>query len=442
MILRKKLIRSDSFWTSRALYRDPIRRLAIFLDTQVLMRSQYWPRERIDHLVDLRLRDLAERIASIPLWKERFAKAGLHPAHLSRDTLVRLPLLTKAIFYENDRSFYTDIAKLEKSHVDHTSGSTGKPLQFYLDWRAELRYFAIRDRMFRVVSGGDVLPVVYFRGRVNPGFFFGRHHLFYLKGYNAIKSRLDAFVALVRSLRSPFVLYGYSSSMVELARRLAERGAHIPLRAIVATGEGIRESDRAFIESALDTRFFLTYATWEVKWIGHECAYRRCHLNEEYVYVEILGDHDEVLPDGAEGRIVVTSFESESMPFVRYAVGDRGVISREQCPCGRTSRTIQVYGRTSDIIELPGGRVVPLFDVSTAFDKFASSVRQYRVTQISLSAFRVQLVVTSVFNPDVQRMLESHLIALLHPEVSITWEISDEIVSAPSGKAAYFVREM
>lgn len=441
LVLRKKWLRSDKLWASRLAYRDPVRRIPLLLDTWVLMRSQYWPRARIDALAEMRLRDIIMRTADVPLMRRRYLDAGIDPKTFTRSDFSRLPLLTKSDFFANDVSEYTDARLIAKSHVDHTSGSTGKPLQFHLDWRAELRYFAIRERMFRSVAGGEKLPVVYFRGRINPGFFFANHVLFFLKGYNDIIHRLDSLIELAGSFRRDFILYGYVSSMSELARRVSERGIRLPLRAIVATGENLREDDRNYIEERLQTRFFLTYATWEVKWIGHECQYRRIHINEEYVYVEILDEQGKSLPRDSEGEIVVTSFDSEAMPFIRYALGDRGSISEDMCPCGRSTRTIRLFGRQTDVIDLPDGRRVPLFDLSTAFDTFAGAVRQYRIVQMGLGAFRIQVVPGPEFEQEQER-LTVRLISILHPKATIEWELLDFIPQAPSGKARYFERSM
>lgn len=245
-------------------------------------------------------------------------------------------------------------------------------------------------------------------------------------------------IAETKRFTRGFILYGYTSSFVELARRLAEAGVTLPIKAVVATGESLREADRALVERELNTIFVLTYATWEVKWIGHECEHKNIHINEEYVYVEIVDESGTPLPLGKEGRVVVTSFDSEAMPFIRYATGDRGVLSDEPCPCGRTLRRMSVSGRQTDVVETVG-RHVPLFELSTAFDTYAEAVRQYQITQTSTLAFSIKVVATH----DFQRLrpsLENKLVRVLHPEARITWDIVEEIPQAPSGKAKYFMR--
>ena len=435
-ILRKKWFRSDSFWVSRVLYRDPLRRIPLFFDTQVLLKSQYWPRKRLDALTLVRLHDIVRRVSRMPYWNARFRAARLG-ADFGLKDFAHVPILTKRDFLAGGMKCL-DQKLLPKSHRDFTSGSTGQPFEFHLDWRAELRYFAIRERMFRNIVGGQKLPVVYFRWRINPGFFSGRHVLFRLRGYNDIRLRLTALVELTKKFTRGFVLYGYTSSFVELARQLRAAGVRLPIKAVVATGESVRASDRAEVERELDTKMFLTYATWEVKWIGHECEYHNCHINEEYVYVEIVDESGKPVPNGQEGQILVTSFESEAMPFIRYSTGDRGVVSHDPCRCGRTLQTIRVSGRQSNVIDMPG-RFVPLFDVSTAFDTFARSVRQYQIIQSGPLSFTIKIVVTHAFE-ESRENLHRTLQRVLHPNAKIAFEIVEDIPQAPSGKAVYFLR--
>lgn len=39
-----------------------------------------------------------------------------------------------------------------------------------------------------------------------------------------------------------------------------------------------------------------------------------------------------------EGEIVITSLVQRTMPFIRYRIGDRGIIRKSECLCGKTFR--------------------------------------------------------------------------------------------------------
>ena len=45
-------------------------------------------------------------------------------------------------------------------------------------------------------------------------------------------------------------------------------------------------------------------------------------------FVEILDNHNNPVPDGQSGRIVITSLYNKANPFIKYDVGDIGSIQR------------------------------------------------------------------------------------------------------------------
>ena len=53
-------------------------------------------------------------------------------------------------------------------------------------------------------------------------------------------------------------------------------------------------------------------------------------LVEEKCFVEILDDNDNKVPDGEEGYIVVTDFNNDLTPIIRYKSGDRGKIKEHK----------------------------------------------------------------------------------------------------------------
>ena len=57
-ILLKRGLRSDGIWTHPYMYKSFLKLIPLFFDTWALMRSQYWPRQRIERLIDERLKEL------------------------------------------------------------------------------------------------------------------------------------------------------------------------------------------------------------------------------------------------------------------------------------------------------------------------------------------------------------------------------------------------
>ena len=97
--------------------------------------------------------------------------------------------------------------------------------------------------------------------------------------------------------------------------------------------------------------------------IAFECPYRNgMHLWEDEYIMEIINpETGEVLPDGSEGELVLTSLCRTGMPLLRYRTHDLTKIIPETCPCGRTHRRLaRMRGRSDDMLILNGVNIFPL----------------------------------------------------------------------------------
>lgn len=436
--LLKRGWRSDLLWTRGPLNWKVTLRIPLWADTRALLVSQYWSRETLDSYTRERIIDLMRYAKRVALWRDIYAQNNIDPDHVLEGNFVNMPITSKRNFPKDNISYWTDPDLLHSGFSDHTSGSTGRPFDFYVDRAWELRSFAVCERMVATAAGGTRPPVIALRAREKLGFLTHNQHLFFMKNYNTVKFRLPALVEFVKSLKSEVVFYGFPSACIELARRARESNVLLPIRAIIATGESIRSSERKTIEQDLHTKFFTTYATRELGWLGFECEERAMHLNEEWAYVEIVDEQGNPAPFGTEGFVVATVFDSRIMPMIRYRNGDKGKISDEPCACGRTLRTIQVTGREIEFIHFDDGRTVSLLDFASVFDWHSESVKQFQIVQQEQYTFSVRVMAGERFERD-KKDLELRLIRLLHPAAVITWEIVEEIPASKSGKALYFV---
>src|SRR5690606_15161319 len=79
---------------------------------------------------------------------------------------------------------------------------------------------------------------------------------------------------------------------------------------------------------------------------------------EDHFYPEIIDpDTGEVLPDGQEGELVLTSLTREAMPVIRYRTRD---LTRLLPPTARSMRRIdKITGRSDDMLIVRGGNLFP-----------------------------------------------------------------------------------
>jgi phenylacetate-CoA ligase len=79
---------------------------------------------------------------------------------------------------------------------------------------------------------------------------------------------------------------------------------------------------------------------------------------EDHFYPEIIDpDTGAVLPDGADGELVLTSLSKEALPVIRYRTRDR---TRLLPPTSRSMRRLdRINGRTDDMLIIRGVNVFP-----------------------------------------------------------------------------------
>ncbi|AKL97431.1 phenylacetate--CoA ligase family protein [Endomicrobium proavitum] len=125
------------------------------------------------------------------------------------------------------------------------------------------------------------------------------------------------------------------------------------------------EELRREIEGLYGVKAFNSYGLSEVSGpgIAFECQEQNgMHIWEDYVIPEIIDPETlEVLPDGKEGELVLTTISREAMPVIRYRTRDLTKIISEPCPCGRTHRRIaRIKGRTDDMMIINGVNIFPV----------------------------------------------------------------------------------
>lgn len=85
------------------------------------------------------------------------------------------------------------------------------------------------------------------------------------------------------------------------------------------------------------------------------------HIAEDHFIPEIINpDTGEVIKDGSQGELVITSLTKEAFPIIRYRTHDLTSLQTEVCECGRTHvRMKKVLGRSDDMVIIRGVNVFP-----------------------------------------------------------------------------------
>ena len=159
------------------------------------------------------------------------------------------------------------------------------------------------------------------------------------------------------------------SYFLHLIERAKELGVDFApaARSAIFGAEPWTEAMRRRIEADTGIKAYDIYGLSEIigPGVAIECsAQHGLHIFEDHFYPEIIDpETGEVLPDGAEGELVLTTLTKQAMPMIRYRTRDITAIIPEPCACGRTLRRIRRIGRRSDdMFIIRGVNVFPVAD--------------------------------------------------------------------------------
>jgi phenylacetate-CoA ligase len=161
------------------------------------------------------------------------------------------------------------------------------------------------------------------------------------------------------------------------------------------------------------------------------------HITDENVIVEFVDDLGKPVSVGEEGEMVVTHLESHDFPFIRYRTGDVGVLSDEQCPCGRSLTVLKsVEGRSTDFIVTPERKV--LHGLALIYKvRDTEGVEAFKIIQEDYDLVRLLLSVSGNFTPAHEAAIREDWGKRLGGSVRIEVEYRDRIAPEKSGKFRY-----
>jgi len=332
-------------------------------------------------LQDERFRDTVEHAyENVPFYRAAMDDAGVHPDDVDGVAdAPELPTTTKEDFRDTYPDGLFAVPREDVARVHASSGTTGKPkivgyTQSDLDVWAEVSARSLRAAG---VTGTDTVQNAYGYGLFTGG--LGIHagaerlgsELIPIGGGNTAR-QLD----FLEDLGSD-VLTCTPSYALYLAEHADERGvdlADLPLSTVVFGAEPCTDPMREAIEERLDADGVDIYGLSEIigPGVAVECVEAKdgLHVWDDHFYPEVIDpDTGEVLPEGEEGELVLTTLSKEALPVLRYRTGDMTTLTSGECDCGRTTvRMDNVTGRTDDLLIVRGVNCYPSEIEAVALD--------------------------------------------------------------------------
>lgn len=295
--------------------------------------------------------------------------------------LKKLPITDKHLINSNFERFYNpDPAR--PSQKKKTGGSTGAPFYYYVD-KAHLSWFWAHIYFFWNRYGGynPGDPFVTIAGnslraakqQVSESVYHFMQNNYFIKG-DVIDPKMHISASRIRKA---LILYGYPSSIQNIIRmKPGLPGMFKNLKAIFTTSEQLTPHVRKNIETAFGKPVFDMYGANDGGILTCECAeHNGYHINILNCFADtFINEHN-------MEEILLTNLSSYTFPFVRYKVGDLGLISTEPCKCGLAwPKITELKGRTRDLIRLKSGNVIHGAYFNNIFYRYPI-VDGYRIVQ-------------------------------------------------------------
>lgn len=365
------------------------------------------------------------------------------------------PVLTKDII----RSHFNELKSIDidqrKWHFATTGGSTGESLRIIADNEHSACAYGVRS-FFEKLMGKEVgESEIYLWGSPRD-----IHHR--TKGWKArllnklsnsqlldasqlTSERMRGYISILNA-KKPKLIVAYADAVYNLARFAKRENLEVHRQNAVVTSAGmLHPFMRQEIENVFQCRVFNRYGTTEFGTIACERPeHEGLWIPPWTIYLEIVDDRGNPVPNGTEGNLLVTSLSNYAMPLIRYRVGDRAVLSSRTT--GKRDISIQVLdailGRDVDSFKTKEGNIIhPSYFAILLY--YRDWIKQYQVIQKSYSNVIFRFVRSGSECPESElNELIDGTKMVMGEDCVVNFEFVNQIVASNSGKYRYILSEV
>lgn len=237
---------------------------------------------------------------------------------------------------------------------------------------------------------------------------------------------------------------GYTSSVVLFAKFLQSKNIILKnvcptLKVCMVTSEMLFDDDKILLEKYLGIPIVNEYGASELDLLAFQNPNGEWQVNTETLFIEILDENNKPIPNGTSGKIVVTSLYNKAHPFIRYEIGDIGVLDEKST--WKKPLLKQLIGRTNDVAILPSGKKSPgltFYYVTKSIIEDDGNVKEFVIKQTKLDSFEIDYVSEKTLSTAQIDEIQKAIDLYLEPNLKFSYTRKDFLTRSNRGKLKQF----
>mgnify|MGYP000302137661 CR=1 FL=1 len=343
----------------------------------------------------------------------------------------------------------------KNTYVNKTSGSSGHPFIFAKDKMCHaLTWAEILDRFGWYDIDFNTSLQARFYGIPLDSFGYKKERLkdrlssrYRFPIFDLSEEKMEEFLGVFRRKKFDYI-NGYTSSIVLFAKFLKKKNLILndvcpTLKQCVVTSEMLYDNDKELLETSLGVPVINEYGASELDLIAFTNSNDEFVVNSETLFVEILDENNQPVPNGESGRIVITSLYNKAHPLIRYDIGDTGILTRTST--FKKPVLQQLIGRTNDVAQLPSGKTVPgltFYYVTKSVIEDDGNVNEFIIEQTKLDSFKIIYVSERELSSEEITTIKSALFKYLENDLKLEFERVAVLDRSNRGKLKQFISRL
>ncbi len=363
-----------------------------------------------------------------------------------------LPIMTKKDLQKPLAERLSDGFSVKNVYINKTSGSSGDPFVFAKDkYCHALTWSTIFNRFgwFGMDFNSSLQARFYgipldFIGNTKERIKDFLSHRYRFPIFDLSDAFLETVLVKFQNKKFDYI-NGYTSSIVLFAKFLRKKNLVLTsicpsLKCCVVTSEMLFEEDKILMKKQFGVPIINEYGASELDIIAFQNTNNEWQVNSETLFVEILDEYNNILPYGKEGRIVITSLYNKAHPFIRYDIGDIGILDEKSSI--KTPILKKLIGRTNDVALMPSGKKSPgltFYYITKSIIEDDGNIKEFVIKQTKIDTFELEYVSEVVLTNSQIQNIEKAITTYLESDLNFIFIRKEKLKRSKNGKLKQFV---